>query len=584
MISKTWACGAVPLFLGMMLVAGTTAFAGEYTIADIRSMRPDDLKAVAFVVSEDMDVHIDAVGGRHRNADWMFAYPWLIDATTREVVWAMEKGFSSRRTGSPYLYKMEDDIRLPRGTYELYYFAGRLRYFGSNLKIEDLGDLKELVKDWFGKADEQLSDRELVDECYVELTSDSDTFSKLPQVPGPAAAAVELIHPDNDQYLQAGFVLDREIEVQVYAAGEYSEWSDVAVDWGWIADADDRERVWEMDRWNSDWAGGAEKNRVSREQVTLPAGRYIAYYVTDDSHTYGQWNDSPPYDPEAWGLRISAVSPADAAVIRPADVGLDEIAFIAITQVCDNEFFSEGFRLSTTADVHLYAIGEDDRYNDGLADYAWINEAKTGERIWVMDDDNTRYAGGAEKNRMFDDVITLEEGEYIIHYVSDGSHSYCDWNTSPPYDQKSYGVTLSLAGGNVDKNIFTRFEPSEGPSDALVALTCVGDDERRKQRFTLEKVTRVRIQALGEGDDDEMYDYGWIEDANDGTIAWEMTFRKTRYAGGAKKNREVDQQILLDKGSYIVYYVTDGSHSCNDWNADSPDNPFSWGIVITEVK
>jgi len=29
-----------------------------------------------------------------------------------------------------------------------------------------------------------------------------------------------------------------------------------------------------------------------------------------------------------------------------------------------------------------------------------------------------------------------------------------------------------------------------------------------------------------------------------------MTYRKTSHAGGAEKNREVDQVILLDKGDY----------------------------------
>ncbi len=583
--TKGCVCGVASAVLMVVLVAGTTVLAGEYTIAEIKKLRPDDLKATAFVIAEDMDIHIEAVGGRHRYADWMYAYPWLINSETREVIWAMDEGFTHRHGGSPYLRELEDDIRLKRGTYELYYFAGRPRIYSGNIQIEGLGDLKDLLKEWLGSDDRQ-SDRELARECYVQLSSNSDAFHSLAEIPGPPTATVELIRPDNDEYLQAGFVLDREIELQVYTAGEYSEWSDISVDWGWIIDADSRERVWEMDRWNSDWGGGAEKNRISRETISLPQGRYIAYYVTDDSHTYNEWNGNPPYDPEAWGIRIRPVSKTDANAMRQEDIGLDEVPIISINRVCDNEFFSEGFRLTATADIHIYAIGEDDRYSDGLADYGWISDASDGSRIWAMDDDNTRYAGGAEKNRMFDEVITLEDGKYVVHYVSDGSHSYCDWNTSAPYDKKAYGITLSLAGkksGKKSEDIVVLFEPSNGPTDALAAITCVGDDERRRQRFTLGKVTRIRIRALGEGDRNEMYDYGWIENADDGTIEWEMTYRKTKHAGGARKNREINQKILLDKGSYIVYYVTDGSHSCNDWNTGSPDDPFSWGIIITEA-
>jgi len=568
---------------GLVFSAGTVALAGEYTVAEISDLRPDDLKVTAFVVTGDMEVRVAAVGGRHKHSDRMFAYPWLLNAETRCIVWSMDEEFTHRYKGSSYLRESEDDLSLKKGTYELYYFAGRPRFDGSNIQIDDLGDLKELLKDILGSGDRP-SDRKLARQFYVRVLSDSDSFEELSTVPGPPAAVVQLARPDNDRYLHQGFIMNKQAELEVYAAGEYSEWSEVMVDWGWIVNAATRDRVWEMDRWNSEWAGGAEKNRVSRETITLPEGEYVAGYATDDSHTYESWNDNPPYDPEAWGLRIRPVTAADAQAIRPAEVTLPEKAIIEIVEVCDNEFLSEGFRLKSPADLYIYAIGEDDRYSDRLADYGWISDAETGKRIWIMDNDNTKYAGGNVKNRMFDEVITLEAGEYVVHYVTDGSHSYCDWNASPPYDQKAYGIMLSLCADDAGKGIVTLFEPSAGPTGALAGITCVHDDERRKQRFTLEKVTRIRIHAAGEGDRDDMYDYGWIESADDGTIVWEMTYRKTVHAGGAKKNRLVDQKILLDKGNYVVYYVSDGSHSCNDWNADPPDDPFSWGIIITEAK
>ncbi len=78
-----------------------------------------------------------------------------------------------------------------------------------------------------------------------------------------------------------------------------------------------------------------------------------------------------------------------------------------------------------------------------------------------------------------------------------------------------------------------------------------------------------------------MYDYGWIEDASTGKVVWEMTYRMTEHAGGARKNRVYDGMIVLPAGKYTVFYETDGSHAFNDWNDDPPDDPTSWGITVS---
>ena len=67
-----------------------------------------------------------------------------------------------------------------------------------------------------------------------------------------------------------------------------------------------------------------------------------------------------------------------------------------------------------------------------------------------------------------------------------------------------------------------QFEEIEN-TDILVQLIRLGDYEKVRQRFTLEKDADVRIYALGEGDDDEMWDYGWIEGKN-GRRIWEMEY------------------------------------------------------------
>jgi hypothetical protein len=94
----------------------------------------------------------------------------------------------------------------------------------------------------------------------------------------------------------------------------------------------------------------------------------------------------------------------------------------------------------------------------------------------------------------------------------------------------------------------------------------------------------VRIYAIGEGQNREMYDYGWIENTSTKSVVWEMTYSMTFHAGGGRKNRMVNTTMLLDKGDYILHYVSDDSHSYNDWNTDPPDDPTMWGITVMEEK
>ena len=92
-----------------------------------------------------------------------------------------------------------------------------------------------------------------------------------------------------------------------------------------------------------------------------------------------------------------------------------------------------------------------------------------------------------------------------------------------------------------------------------------------------------KLFSLGEGTSGEMHDYAWIEDANTGRTVWEMTYRKTRRAGGARKNRIFDETVYLKAGEYLVFYRSDGSHSFEDWNASPPHDPINWGVTLSVV-
>jgi hypothetical protein len=114
----------------------------------------------------------------------------------------------------------------------------------------------------------------------------------------------------------------------------------------------------------------------------------------------------------------------------------------------------------------------------------------------------------------------------------------------------------------------------------LAQIVRVRADADASERFRLDRTTRVRVYAIGEGQNREMFDYGWIENAKTGAVVWEMTFSMTLHAGGGRKNRSVNTTVVLEKGDYILRYRSDDSHSYGDWNVDPPEDAMYWGITV----
>jgi hypothetical protein len=188
-------------------------------------------------------------------------------------------------------------------------------------------------------------------------------------------------------------------------------------------------------KWSEcEYAGGATKNVVCEKSISLPKGEYTVYYVTDNSHSMADWNCSPPHDPLNYGFTITTKNERDKANFKAIDFKEDGgFVFLSITKVGDEETRSESFTLKQDAKVRVYALGERDNHERQMADYALILDARTRSKIWKMDADATVHAGGASKNRLVDEVITLPKGSYIVQYNTDGSHAFGDWNSDAPY-------------------------------------------------------------------------------------------------------------------------------------------------------
>ncbi len=118
---------------------------------------------------------------------------------------------------------------------------------------------------------------------------------------------------------------------------------------------------------------------------------------------------------------------------------------------------------------------------------------------------------------------------------------------------------------------------------ALAEIIRVGDDADRTVEFRLPRAQQVRVFALGEGNDTQLFDYGWIESAETGKAVWEMKATEAIHAGGAAKNRKTDTIITLPAGAYKLRYKSDDSHSFDNWNSLPPDINF-WGIALYVVQ
>jgi hypothetical protein len=554
-------------------------------LADLRGLSPREIKVGAFRLDAPQDVQVEAVGeeggqngktyawlqavwsGRaeERRTDPWAGNAWLLDLESRRVVWELSASTTTR--GARGTREFAGTVRLPAGAYAAYVSAFPSGVFTSD---ENGGHQVWRSLNADGHADYKLvvrgSGRPLL----------QDEIERLRQRTS-ANAIVAFRGTSGEQLQQSGFSLASAATVEIYAIGEARE--DGEFDYGWLVNADTRERIWKLTWKDSAPAGGAIKNRMVRATRSLPAGRYAAFYATDDSHDPSEWNSPPPHDPEFWGLTITVPDARARASAKtfPYELVPRDATFVALTRVGNRESKTQGFTLTKPMDVRVYAIGEG--RNGRMFDYGWITSAETRRRVWEMRYADTEHAGGDTKNRLIDTTVHLNPGAYVVHYISDDSHAADDWNAAAPADSRHWGITLLAAKGPLDRSALGPYVERTNPS-VLAELTGVRDDDRQQKRFTLDRETSLRVYALGEGTRSGMVDYGWIENAKTGKTVWEMTYRMTEPAGGASKNRRVDTTITLPAGEYIVKYETDGSHSFGDWNADPPEDPEAWGITV----
>lgn len=392
------------------------AYTKDALVAEIR-VRENEIIKSRFALKAETTLKVYTIG--EEQDDEKFDYAKIINMDTWEQVWPLyNTKFRHAGGGKKNIYAMEE-VTLPKGNYAVYYVSD-----GSH-SYEHWNVLPPYDPSFWG----------------ITIWTDEKEKNKVEFDANTDLVAVELTRVRDNDFLEKGFTVETDMDIRIVSIGERS-YSDGMADYGWIVNAETGDKVWEFREYKSDYAGGGRKNRMINEVITLKKGDYIAYYVTDDSHAYDDWNDAPPFAQDMYGLTVLATKSADRAKIKEFEAKKyqNENVLAQLVRVRDGEYLHTTFKLDEDTKVRVLCIGEGD---DGrMFDTGWIKNMETGRIVWEMTYRSSMHAGGADKNRMFDGTLILPKGEYKMYYETDGSHSYRDWNSSPPRNQEQYGISV----------------------------------------------------------------------------------------------------------------------------------------------
>lgn len=429
--------------LALTTLGGSTCLNGEEPrIIGLKGLEIAEVRHGGFSLAQAAKVHVYAKGGglghfaQAFREEPFFAQGWILNANTREVVWQMDRS-SAKREGEYWV--CDRYLDLPAGPYEAYFanhgfgqsllFAQWTRNIDRRRPASRDSEDSHLLRQW----------RDQVGSYGLEITLASGSPSTVSPFEAPLRWKNIVIslpaRNDEGQWKQA-FHLDKAVALHVYAMGEGS--GRQMYDYGWITNARTRVRVWEMSMDKSQFAGGAPKNRRQVETINLPAGDYEATFITDDSNSPADWNAIPPCDPEHYGLTLSLPAEKDVAAFTLTNP-LKPVVLAELVRIGNDQDRVAPFTLNEAQSLQVYAIAEGN--GNSMADEAWIEDS-TGNRVWAMKPHRSRHAGGASKNLMADELISLPKGAYLLRFRTDDSHAFGDWNSRPPQDQGHYGVTI----------------------------------------------------------------------------------------------------------------------------------------------
>ncbi len=374
---------------------------------------------------------------------------WIEEVVSGNRVWEMTEANTTPAGGAAMNRRFEGDLTLPPGVYRAGFQAG------GGQQYDDWEANPPLDPEGWGLT--------LTDRSAGRGASDFDPWRT-------RTPLVQIARVGDNEKHAIEFRVNSELPVLVCATGEivHENVADFATLQGEAG-----QTVWRMTGEHDGHAGGASKNRFEAAFLDLRPGVYTLLYETDDSHAYGSWNQDAPTHPERWGVTIFPLDPgtdSSGVTIRsrhkesmgdadeervdgseipqppplPALPEPNGTMLASITQVGNDQVREESFTYTGEGDLHVRALGE---INANVrSDYGWITRSGDGAIVWEMRLDNTVPAGGDERNRLADATIKLPAGDYTVHYTSDPSYAYDDFDVFGPDAPDDWGIRVWVSG------------------------------------------------------------------------------------------------------------------------------------------
>ena len=266
-----------------------------------------------------------------------------------------------------------------------------------------------------------------------------------------------------------------------------------------------------------------------------------------------------------------------------------------------SELHHQAFRVERPQLLAVHATGSFET-DTTLAAYGWIVDRAAGTVYWRMDP--ALLSRGRGTLASVDDTLQFEPGVYDAYFTT-----YGDPLVRPETEDGGFfdriGNLLSNDGRawHADAARWRFAVAAADPLSELHVEHLHGDEgrpeinlvpvfgeiwssgpvrNREEIEYEFEVAERVSLRLLvtGEHLDNDWMDHARLVRFTDGELIWSSGDSSPVWAGGSLKNQSVDTTLVLDTGLYRVSYRTDQSHAYNQWTANPPWIPVSWGARL----
>ncbi|NQV73205.1 hypothetical protein HQ496_08785 [bacterium] len=275
-------------------------WATEAPLISLLEVRDSERLSVTLELDKQLTVVVFAMG-EVRSSDSKYDYGWIEKEGRGARVWEMSYEKSIPAGGDETNRQEMGIITLEPGRYFVKYESdGSHSYRSWNKAGPDNGER-------WGIALFALNPDEVDSSVRVVETPQAWTTDAAPSEATVVTGDSILIRNrlGDDAHINERFVLSEATALHIVAMGEITGSS--KYDFGWIERVSDGEKVWEMTYQNTTSAGGADRNRRFSGTLSLEPGEYRAYFDTDFSHSYGNFDDDQPSNGQDWGIAIYKV-------------------------------------------------------------------------------------------------------------------------------------------------------------------------------------------------------------------------------------------------------------------------------------